>query len=295
MTAAGSKNALEKRFRVFVYLSAFTLVLEVAGGFYTNSLALLSDAGHVLVDLLALLMAYAAIRFSQARPNQKYTYGYRRLEILSAVANGFILIFVTLYIFYESYTRLLEPQAVKGTEMLAIAFIGLAANAYVVYKMHSMDRTNLNVRGAYLHVLGDVLASISVIAAAFLISLTQNYAYDAIAGAIVGLFVLNGSYKLLKESARILMEGTPKGIDLAKLEEDIRKVEGVKQVHDLHAWSLSSDAHALSAHLLISAKDARKMNAIIREVNAAVKEKHGIAHTALQCECNECADEKHGH
>lgn len=290
-----SRDILQHKFKIFISLSLFALLIEIAGGIFTNSLALLSDAGHVLIDLLALLLAYFSIQFSKRIATKHFTFGYYRAEILAAVINGAALIFVTLYIFYQSYLRFLAPQPIKGPEMLVISIIGFLANLYVVVKIRDYEKGNLNVRGAYLHVLSDTLSSIGVIIAGTLIIVTGNYIFDPIISAVIGLFILASSLQLMKESAHILMEGTPAAIDLKKLSEDIQKINGVKEIHDLHVWSLSSDICTLSAHILINAKDIKSMNRIISSINKMVKAKYSIAHTVIQSECENCVEGKNKH
>jgi len=271
------------------------LLMEVAGSIFTKSLALLSDAGHVLVDLLAMLLTYFSVRLSQKKATSKFTYGYYRGEIFSAIINGVALVLITLYIFYESYQRFLTPRAVKGPEMLVIALIGLAANLYVVTKMHGYERENLNVRGAYLHVLSDTLTSIGVILAAVLIIVTGNNIFDPIISALIGIFILVSSFRLIKESIDIFMEATPRNIDLENLAKDIQSIKGVKGIHDLHVWSLSSDLYALSAHVLIDRDDIDSINRIVSEINEMVKSKYNISHTVIQSECEICADNDYEH
>jgi cobalt-zinc-cadmium efflux system protein len=284
------RDVLQKKFRIFIILSFFILLLEVGGGIFTNSLALLSDAGHVVIDLLALLLAYFAIRLSKKRSTDKYSFGYYRAEVLSAIINGFVLIFVTVYIFYQSYVRFLTPRAIKGPEMLAISIIGLLANLYVVMKMQSYGRENLNVRGAYLHVLSDTLSSVGVVVAGGLIIVTGNPIFDPILSTMIGLFILSSSFRLIKESTQILMEATPAKLELEKIAEDMQKINGVREVHDLHVWSIASDVYALSSHILINAENAQSMNAIIAEINEMLKSRHHITHTVIQSECESCAE-----
>ena len=289
------RDILQKKFIIFILLSLFILLIELVGGIFTNSLALLSDAGHVLIDLLALILAYFSIRLSQKVATKKFTFGFYRAEILVAIINGSILIFVTLYILYESYIRFLSPQPIKGPEMLAIAIVGLLANLYVVIKMQGYEKENLNVRGAYLHVLSDTLSSVGVVIAGMLIVVTGNYIFDPIISAIIGLFILVGSLQLIRESTHILMEATPRNIDLEKLSKDIQKINGVKEIHDLHVWSISSDVFALSSHVLIDAKNIKSMNKIVSNINEMVKSKYNITHTVIQSECETCVDGKNEH
>lgn len=289
------RENLEKNFRVFIFVSFFVLLAEALGGVFTNSLALLSDAGHVLIDLLALSLAYVSMRFARKAATEKFTFGYYRTEIFSAIINGVILIFVTIFIFYESYIRLLSPRAIKGPEMLVIAVLGFLANFYVVMRMRGAEKENLNVRGAYLHVLGDMLSSLGVILAGILIVITGNYIFDAIVGLMIGLFIFVYSLQLIRESLHILMEAAPRNIDLKILSDDIKKISGVKEIHDLHVWSISSDVFALSSHVLIEAKNMKSMNEIVSAINDMVKSKYNITHTVLQSECETCVDGTNNH
>jgi cobalt-zinc-cadmium efflux system protein len=283
------RDVIQKKFRVFIWLSLFVLILEVAGGIITNSLALFSDAGHVLIDLLALLLAYFALRLARRGTTEQFTYGYYRAEILAAMANAIILFFLTLYIFYASYQRLLSPSPIKGPEMFVIAVIGLAANLYVVLKMHGDEKENLNVRGAYLHVLSDTISSIGVVIGGLLIIITGNYLIDPLVSAAIGVFILVNCLGLVRESVRILMEAVPKGMDLQQVSEDILQVPRVKEIHDLHIWSIASDVCALSAHVLIETEDMNSLNSIIAEINDMLKRKYGITHSVIQGECERCA------
>ena len=284
------RDVLQKKFRIFIFLSSFVLVLEVAGGIYANSLALISDAGHVLIDLLALLLAYFAMRLSKRASTKEFTYGFYRAEILAAIANGIILIFLTVFIFYQSYLRFQHPQVINGPEMFIIAVIGLVANFYVILRMQGDERQNLNVRGAYLHVLSDTVSSIGVVVAGALIIVTGNYLFDPIMSALIGVFIFIGCIRLIRESTRILMEAVPPQIDLLQVSKDIRKTSSVKEVHDLHIWSIGSDVYALSAHVLIDTKDANSINKIITEINDMLKASYNITHTVIQTECEQCVN-----
>jgi cobalt-zinc-cadmium efflux system protein len=284
------RDALQKKFRIFIFLSSFVLVLEVGGGIYANSLALISDAGHVLIDLLALLLAYFAMRLSKRASTKEFTYGFYRAEILAAIANGIILIILTLYIFYQSYLRFFTPQRINGPEMFIIAIIGLAANLYVVLRMQGDKKQNLNVRGAYLHVLSDTVSSIGVVVAGALIIVTGNYIFDPIMSALIGVFIFIGCLRLIQDSTHILMEAVPPHIDLLKVSSDIRKIPSVKEVHDLHIWSIGSDMYALSAHVLIDTKDVNSLNKIITEINDMLKATYNITHTVVQTECGQCVN-----
>jgi len=285
-----SREKLEKDFRVFVLLSASIFLLEVAGGLLTNSLALLSDSLHVLTDLASLLLAYFSIHVARREANKKFTFGYYRAEIISAAVNGALLIFIALYIFYNAYLRFLRPVSIRSGEMLVISTIGLAANAYVAVRMQSSIKGNLDVRGAYIHVLSDTLSSIGVVIGGVIIAMTGITLVDPIISVMIGCFILLNSLPLVKESLLILMEGSPKEIDIKSIENDIKKIDGVKGVHDVHVWSISSDIYAMSSHVIVNS--TAEINRIVSDINRMLKEKYNIAHATIQCECERCANEK---
>ena len=290
-----SRDGLQQKFRSFILLSFFVLVIEIFGGILSNSLSLLSDSGHVLIDLLALLLTYFSIKLSRRKSTKKFTYGFYRAEIFAAIINGMILVFATLFIFYQSYLRFLSPKTINGTQMIFVAAVGLAANIYVAIKMKDYAKEHLNVKSAYLHVLSDTLSSVGVVIAGILIIVTGNYVFDPIMSAIIGVFILVSSLKLIFDSLHILMEGTPRHVDIEKLARDIKSVRGVKEVHDIHVWSISSDVYALSSHILINARDIKSMNKIVARVNEMLKQKYKITHTAIQSECENCISEKSVH
>jgi len=286
------RDLLQKKFRIFIWLSSFVLIMEVVGGIFTNSLALMSDAGHVLIDLLALLLAYFAMRLTRRGTTKTFTFGYYRAEILAAVTNGVVLILLTLYIFYQSYLRFLSPQKINGPEMFAIAIIGLAANLYVVIKMQGDEKENLNVRGAYLHVLSDTVSSVGVVVAGVIIIVTGNYIFDPIVSALIGVIIFISCLRLIRESTHILMEAVPEHIDIQQVSQDIQKIPCVKEVHNLHIWSISSDVYALNAHILIDAKDTNSLNQIISQINEILKSKYQITHSVIQSECERCIEDQ---
>jgi len=283
-----SREILEKEFRIFVILSASILALELTGALLTNSLALLSDSFHVLTDLISLFLAYFSIRLARRGANRRFTFGYYRAEIISAAINGALLLLISAYIFYSSYIRFLNPASVRAEEMLGISIIGLAANAYVAIKMHRRAEGNLNVRGAYIHVISDTLSSIGVVTGGVIISVTGITMVDPIISIIIGFFILSNSIPLVRDSLLILMESSP--LDVKSIERDMGRIDGVKGVHDVHVWSISSDIYALSSHIIVDS-DAG-INGIIQDINKMLKERYNIVHTTIQSECDRCANEK---
>jgi len=285
-----SRDTLLKRFRFFILLSAFILVLEVAGSVITHSLALLSDAGHIAIDLAAFILTFLSLRLSRRKATERFTFGYYRAEILSAVINGAALIGITFYILFETYNRFIHPEPVMGNTMLIFAAIGFVANFYVVLRMQGYEH-NLNVRSAYLHVISDTVTSIGVIIAGVLIILTGNDIFDPIISAMISVFILVGSFNLIRESTYILMEATPSNVDIVKLKSDMEGVKGVREVHDLHVWCISSDVCSLTSHVIIDTNDAKSINEIISKINELVKTKYNVSHSVIQAECGCCAGE----
>ncbi len=282
-----SRDSLQKDLKIFISITSLVLLLELTGGIFTNSLALISDSAHVFVDLLALSLTYFSFQISKRAISKEYTFGYFRAEIIAAIINGVILVLISIFIFYESYMRIFSPQQIKVKEMIVISIAGFLANLYIILKMRK-SHENLNAKGAYLHVLSDTISSIGVILAALLIIATGNYVFDALISAVIGIFVLTNSIGLLKESVHVIMEGTPKNIDLIMLSSDMEKIEGVNEVHDLHVWSIASDIFYLSSHILIDAKNIRSAKKIIGNVNKMLKSKYKITHSVIQLECDNC-------
>ncbi|MTH51877.1 cation diffusion facilitator family transporter [Bacillus mangrovi] len=244
--ASANKKALKLSF----FLIASFMVVEIIGGIMTNSLALLSDAGHMLSDAAALGLSFFALKFGEKGASASKTYGYKRFEILAAFINGLTLLLISLYIFWEAYQRILEPPSVISTGMLAVSIIGLVVNLAAAYILMRGDKDgNLNVRSAFLHVIGDLLGSVGAITAALLILFFGWNLADPIASVLVALLILISGWRVTKESFHILMEGVPPNIDVEKVKETLLGMEEVKGVHDLHIWSITSDFPALSCHL----------------------------------------------
>ena len=278
----------------FLIISAFMLI-EVAGGLATNSLALLSDAGHMLSDAAALGLSLFAFKFGERKGNLQKTFGYRRIEILAATINALALVAIAVFIVIEAVRRFQNPPEVATAGMLAISTLGLAVNIVVaLYMLRGGDvRENVNMRGAYLHVLGDAAGSVGAIAAALAMMCFGWGWADAAASLLVAALIVKSGWGVLKESLNILMEGSPKGVSLDGLVTRIRGVDGVLSVHDLHVWSITSGANALTAHIVVSGElSVREAERIMAEISHEM-EHLGITHTTLQLESsdNECADE----
>ncbi|MGP4074158.1 cation diffusion facilitator family transporter [Piscibacillus sp. B03] len=269
----------------FILITGF-MIIEAVGGFITNSLALLSDAGHMLSDSISLGIGLLAFTLGERVANYSKTYGYKRFEILAAVFNGVTLVLIALYIFYEAYQRFINPPEVASTGMLIIAVIGLLVNILVAWILMSKGDTeeNLNMRAAFLHVIGDLLGSVGAIIAALLIMFFDWGWADPLASVIVALLVLISGWRVTKDSVHVLMEGTPKNIDFEEVIKTIKNVKGILGVHDLHVWSITSGKNALSCHAVVdgdlSINDCQKL---LREIEHQLEHKE-IGHVTIQLE-----------
>ena len=263
-------------------LTAAYMVAEVVGGLVFDSLALLSDAGHMLTDVAGLGMALAAIQFSRTRRSVSHTYGLYRLEVLASLANAVLLFAVAGYVLFEAVRRFNDPPDVPGVPLLAIATVGLIINVISFTLLRSGAKESLNVRGAFLEVLADMLGSAGVIIAGVVL-ITTGWPYaDPIIGAAIGLFILPRTWRLAKAALRILLEVAPPGVDVADAERRLAAVDGVQGVHDLHVWTLTSGLNAASGHLEID--ENADLGALLREATTLLKDEFDINHVTLQGE-----------
>ena len=289
LDASGSHD-IQRNLMWSLCITLVIFVLEVIGGIESNSLSLKADAGHLLGDVLALGLSLGATIFSRRPATPKRTYGYHRTEVLAAVFNGGTLLILAGYIFFKAYNRLITPEPVKSTMMLTIAVIGLLANLIVLFKLRGAAGQNLNVRAAFLHVMGDMLGSVGVVAGGVFMIFTKNYLADPIISFFVGTIILFGAIGVLVDGANILLEGVPRSINYDKLKSDIEKVEGVVSIHDLHIWSISSANLALSAHVTIANQSTHASQQIIQETCQLLRDDYKIFHTTIQIECDCCSD-----
>ncbi|WLV25969.1 cation diffusion facilitator family transporter [Aciduricibacillus chroicocephali] len=262
------------------------MIIEAIGGWLTNSLALLSDAGHMLSDTVSLGIGVAAFKIGEKAADHSKTYGYKRFEILAALFNGITLAVVSIYIFYEAIRRFGSPPEISSTGMLIIAVIGLIVNITVAFIMHSGGDThgNLNLRAAFLHVIGDLLGSVGAIIAAVLIKLFGWSLADPIASVIVAILVLVSAWRVLRDSLQVLMEGVPRDVEVDSVIKTIREVPGVIDLHHLHIWAITDEQRALSCHLVIDGdKKIEEGDKILRQVEQVLAEKH-IEHVTIQFE-----------
>ena len=286
---------LRRRFRLATIIIGVVFIAELIGGFLTNSLALLSDAAHVFADVFALGMSWAAICLAALPPTDRRTFGYHRAEIFAAMINALSLLFIAGLILYEAVHRLLRPEEVHSLGMLVIAGVGLIANLAVAVLLHREDQANLNVRSAWLHVVGDALASVGVIIGGIIMLTTRWYIADPIISVgIAGLLVVGG-WRVAAQSAHILLEGTPRDLSLEALQEAVESVPGVKGTHDIHVWSLCSDYRALSAHVVVDPQNTDDTRPLLEAVENLLRDEFNIVHTTIQVESVECEPQEHCH
>jgi cobalt-zinc-cadmium efflux system protein len=264
--------------------------VELAGGIVSNSLALLSDAGHMLTDTMALALALLATIFAARPATKERTFGFYRLEILSALFNGALLTLVALYIFYEAIVRFLNPVAVKSDILLLIATVGLLANIGAAVILARSSRENLNVRGAFLHVISDLASSVAVIIGGLLIRYLGWAYVDPLLGVVIGIMIMRGALSLVLESVNILLESAPKGISVEAVAAAIREVRGVTDVHDLHVWAITSGLNSIAAHVVIDDRQTGRAPQILREINAKLNSAFQIQHSTFQTECESCPE-----
>jgi cobalt-zinc-cadmium efflux system protein len=272
-------------------ITAGIMIAEIIGGLLANSLALLSDAGHMLTDILALALSLVAMRFARKPPTPTKTFGFYRLEILAAFFNGMLLLIISLYIFYEAYHRLVDPREIKGLFMLLVAAIGLLANGVGIAILRKSALRSLNVRSAFFHLVGDTISSAGVIVGGIVVIYTGWYMVDPIIGILIGGLILWGAYSLVRESIGILIEATPKDINVEEMIDDLLRIEGVKEVHHLHLWTITSGIYAMSAHVLIDDLLISKSTQILEEIERLLQSRYSMEHITIQFESESCGDD----
>ncbi len=268
--------------------------VEVAAGLKAHSLALLSDAGHNFTDALALLLACVGFYLQSKPADETKTYGYHRAGVLAAFVNALTLVALSGWIFYESVLRLRQPEPVNEGIMIVVAALGLVLNAGIMLALRQASRHDINVRSAFVHMLGDAVGSVAIIGGAIAIRYTGWMRVDPVLSIVIGALVVWTAWDIIRESLNILLEGLPRGIELRDVASSMRGVEGVMDVHDLHIWSLGSSTHALSCHVLIEDVPPSASDAILRRLNAVLQDRFHISHTTVQFEHASCAISENG-
>jgi cobalt-zinc-cadmium efflux system protein len=258
------------------------MLAEVVGGYLANSLALLSDAGHMLTDVAALALSLLAVRFASRPATARKTYGFYRLEILAALANGVTLLVLALLICWEAYHRLGEPQPVRAWTLVGVALGGLVINLVSARMLMHVHEDNLNLRGAFLHVVGDLLGSVAAVLAGVLILWRGWWWADPAFSVVISLLIIYSAWRLVSDAVNVLLEGTPSHINVAAVEQAMRGVAGVRDVHDLHIWTITSGRHAVTVHVVIA--DPAEGYRTLRELRALLAERFALTHSTIQLE-----------
>ncbi|QBJ87633.1 cation transporter [Chryseobacterium gleum] len=278
--SAGSRH--KKNLLIVLCLSGTYLIAEVIGGIVTNSLALLADAAHMLTDVVGLLLAFIAIKIGERKADPSKTYGYYRTEILAAVINAVVLLGISVYVLFEAYQRFQNPPEVQSKSMLIVAGIGLIVNIVGMIILRKDSESSLNMKGAYFEVLSDMLTSVGVMIAGIIMLTTGWYYADPLISAAIGLLIFPRTWRLLKEAINVLLEGTPKDVDIHALRESLEKTPGVKNVHDLHVWSLTSSVNAMSVHVV--KENGYSQNQLLKILTDTTVNNFKISHTTFQIE-----------
>jgi len=278
----GHAHTRTGRLKIALALTFVYMIAEAVGGWWTNSLALIADAGHMLTDVAAITLTLVAIWFASRPATEKKTFGYYRLEILAAFVNGIALVVLSLIVIWEAVARWSAPQAVNGSTMTVVAFGGLIVNIIAAKLLHSDHAHDLNMRGAWLHVMGDLLGSVAAITAGLLIIGFGWLWADAVSSILISVIIVYGAWRLISESVNVLLVGTPSHISLAAVEQVILEIDGVQGVHDLHVWTISSGSEALTAH--INHYDSVAHSELLIAIRERLHERFGIDHLTIQME-----------
>lgn len=279
-----------KRVLIALVLTGTFMFVEVVGGILSGSLALLADAGHMLTDTMALALAAAAFHVSKRPPGGNLTYGYQRFQILAAFVNGLSLLVIVGWILFEAVQRFITPRDILGETMLVVAAAGLVVNIISFAVLHSGDQENLNIRGAALHVAGDLLGSVAAIVAAIVIIYTGWTLIDPILSVAVAMLILRSAWSLVKRSAHVLLEGAPDWLNVADMQERIvANVPGVSEIHHVHVWGLTPQQLMLTMHVALN-DDVPSQSGVVRGVKSFLEQEYGIGHSTIEVDIDGCAD-----
>lgn len=277
-----------KRLSLSLALTLGFVFIEAAAGIFSNSLALLTDAAHNLTDVIALALSWFAIRITTRPANERKTYGYHRVGILVALINSTTLVLISLGIFYEAYRRFLTPPEVQSGVLIGVGLIAVVVNIVTAMLVHKGSDTDLNLRSAFVHLMGDVLSTIGAVVAGVAIYFTGANWLDPLVSVLIGILILYNAWGILREAVDILLEAKPRDINSVKLIEDMLEIEGVLGVHDLHIWSLTQNLRTMSAHILTHNMSIGEGADVQRQVSDMVSSRYNIAHATLQLECVDC-------
>ena len=280
---------VSRKLTVATIANVIVVVAEIAIGVYAGSLALIGDALHNLTDALALVIALVAVRLERRKPTASKSFGYQRTGILAAFINAAMLLTFTIFVFREAWVRLHETHVVATTPMLITAAVALLVNGGTALSLHHHSRDDVNLRGAFVHMIGDAISSAGIIVAAILIRTTGAPQWDAAVSIFIGVLILWSSYGVLRESVNLLLEGTPAGIDPDEVTRALGRIEGIHGVHHLHIWALGPSSPALSAHLMVGDVPVSTTATLLDQINELLAHDYRIAHTTIQFEFAECA------
>ncbi|MFH1699135.1 MAG: cation diffusion facilitator family transporter [Candidatus Zixiibacteriota bacterium] len=285
-----SHHTSSKKIGWTILLNLVITAAEFIGGIFSGSLALLSDAGHNLSDVIALVLAWLGAKGAAMKPTKRSTYGFKRLEVVTAFINAVSLAAIAVYIIFEAFQRYNDPQPIDSAIMLSVAGIGLLGNLFSVWILHRGRNETLNTRAAFLHMLYDAISSVAVIIGGIIIMFSGWYLLDLILSVLIAIMILWSSFDILKEASGIFMEAAPRGIDTYEVEQAISDLPGIKGVHHTHIWSISSSQIALSCHIVLNHADYQDCTVIIGKIHKLLKDKFGINHATIQPEGEFCPE-----
>jgi cobalt-zinc-cadmium efflux system protein len=276
------------RLSLSLFLTLAFVVLEAGAGYFANSLALLTDAAHNLTDVIALGLSWFAVRLTSQPANAQKTYGYHRAGILVALLNSTTLVVISIGIFYEAYIRFISPPEVKSNILIGVGLVAVVVNLVTALLVHRGSESDLNLRSAFVHLMGDVISTVGAVIAGIIIYFTHANWLDPFVSVLIGFLILYNAWGILRETVDILLESTPRDVDMKKMVNDISKVDGVLGVHDLHVWSLTQNLRTMSAHILTENISVSAGAEIQSRINELVYHRYNIAHATLQLECVDC-------
>lgn len=293
MKAVPVPNNVQNKLKLAILLTSVVMVAEAAGGILANSLALLGDAAHMLTDVFSLSLSWLALKIADKPVTATKTYGYHRMEIFAALLNGILLFIMALWIIWEAVHRFQEPLVVHTPTVMVVAFVGLVTNLCVIYFLkdsalhdHAHD---LNLKGAFYHVLGDTLASVAVMLGGLVMWYTQWYVLDVLIAVGVALILMWGARSIIAESVHILLEGVPRGISLQDVERELTSIPAVEDIHELHVWCICSNIYALSTHALVNDDKVTQVEDTLKEIKQLLKDRFNITHSTIQFEFSPCS------
>lgn len=281
------------RLRISIFLTFVIFLVEFFGGYFTHSLALMSDSFHVFMDAFALILTFTALKVCELPSTNRMTYGWHRVEIFASLINSLALLVIAVVILWQAMNRIMNPVAeILANEMLIIALVGLAVNVAVALILRDKreHEHDINIKSAYLHILGDAMSSVGVVVAAVVIKISGFYMIDSILSIIIGAVIFINAFRILRESVNIFLEGVPKGIDVNEVVESIKSAGGATGVHNIHIWEICSHIYALSCHVEVD-DESKDNRVVLSKINEVLKTRYNITHTTIQMNCAECSGE----